>query len=93
MYLSCRTLVGILCSCGLAVMGYGIINVIRTSKFITAEQELVDCDVRGGNNGCNGRFTTKAYMCKSGGLNTAILSLCRKIDVNDKSKFKIMRPA
>ncbi|WOG91773.1 hypothetical protein DCAR_0311024 [Daucus carota subsp. sativus] len=49
------------------------ITQIRTKKLISlSEQEIVDCDVGGGNNGCNGGFMTKAfkYIHKNGGLTT-----------------------
>lgn len=47
------------------------INKIKTEKLISlSEQELVDCDVQNGNEGCNGGFMSTAYefTVKNGGI-------------------------
>ncbi|OMO51738.1 hypothetical protein COLO4_37534 [Corchorus olitorius] len=49
------------------------LNKIKTGKLISlSEQELVDCDVTGGNHGCNGGFMEKAYeyIINNGGVTT-----------------------
>ncbi|XWS41199.1 hypothetical protein CRYUN_Cryun17cG0059700 [Craigia yunnanensis] len=49
------------------------INKIETGKLISlSEQELVDCDVKTGNQGCNGGHMHKAYefIIKNGGITT-----------------------
>ncbi|OMO94567.1 hypothetical protein CCACVL1_05921 [Corchorus capsularis] len=49
------------------------LNKIKTGKLISlSEQELVDCDVAGGNHGCNGGFMEKAYeyIINNGGITT-----------------------
>jgi len=48
------------------------INKIKTGKLVSlSEQQLIDCDNRNGNEGCNGgHMETFTFITKRGGLTT-----------------------
>ncbi|KAK6134300.1 hypothetical protein DH2020_031923 [Rehmannia glutinosa] len=49
------------------------INKIKTGKLVSlSEQEIVDCDINGDNQGCNGGYMEKAFefIIKNGGITT-----------------------
>ncbi|KAI3457165.1 hypothetical protein Pfo_013828 [Paulownia fortunei] len=49
------------------------INMIKTGKLVSlSEQEIVDCDFNGDNQGCNGGYMEKAFefIIKNGGITT-----------------------
>ncbi|XVE86384.1 hypothetical protein DITRI_Ditri18aG0030700 [Diplodiscus trichospermus] len=68
------------------------INKIKTGKLISlSEQELVDCDVKNGNLGCNGGYMHKAYefIIKKGGITTEKNYPYRGVDgICDSAKAK-----
>ncbi|RCV29231.1 hypothetical protein SETIT_5G467700v2 [Setaria italica] len=50
----------------------GINQIVTGNLTALSEQELIDCDTRGGNHGCNGGLMDSAfsYIARSGGLHT-----------------------